>query len=122
MTVAGLLGLFVASFVAAYMSTVDTQLNWGSSYLVNDFYRRFLVRGRPDGHYVVAARLFTLVLGPGAVGMLALVAMLVTDFHLRDFSAAFLGALIVSVTGWVSSRYVGSRGLEVEFTEYRERR
>ncbi|MFB3066824.1 MAG: sodium:solute symporter family protein [Planctomycetota bacterium] len=69
---AGLLGLFVASFVAAYMSTVDTQLNWGSSYLVHDLYRRFLVRGRTESHYVGVARLFTLLLGLGAVGMLAL--------------------------------------------------
>ena len=41
----GLLGLMLASFLAAFMSTVDTHLNWGASYLVNDIYRRFL---RPD--------------------------------------------------------------------------
>jgi len=45
-------GLMLAAFAAAYMSTVATQLNWGSSYFVNDFYRRFLVRGRDDKHYV----------------------------------------------------------------------
>jgi Na+/proline symporter len=37
-------GLMVAAFLAAFMSTIGTQLNWGTSYLVNDFYRRFLVR------------------------------------------------------------------------------
>src|SRR5438477_12012 len=36
-------GLMLAAFAAAYMSTIATQLNWGSSYLVNDFYRRFMV-------------------------------------------------------------------------------
>lgn len=41
----GLLGLVVASLIAAYMSTISTHLNWGSSYVVNDFYKRFL---RPD--------------------------------------------------------------------------
>jgi len=41
----GLLGLMLASFLAAFMSTVDTHLNWGASYLINDIYRRFL---RPD--------------------------------------------------------------------------
>ena len=41
-------GLMLAAFAAAYMSTVATQLNWGSSYLVNDFYRRFLARHRSD--------------------------------------------------------------------------
>jgi Na+/proline symporter len=39
---AGLKGLLLASFAAAFMSTISTQLNWGSSYLVNDFYKRFI--------------------------------------------------------------------------------
>ena len=44
----GLLGIMVASLAAAYMSTISTQLNWGSSYLVDDFYRRFVRGDRPD--------------------------------------------------------------------------
>jgi SSS family solute:Na+ symporter len=55
-------GLMVAAFVAAYMSTVATQLNWGASYLVNDFYRRFVRRNAPPAHYVTASRLATVVL------------------------------------------------------------
>jgi hypothetical protein len=49
------------------MSTIGTQLNWGSSYLVNDFYKRFLVRGASEKHYVTIGKLFTvlLVLGSG---------------------------------------------------------
>ena len=49
------------------MSTIGTQLNWGSSYLVNDFYKRFLVRGAAEKHYVTIGKLFTvlLVLGSG---------------------------------------------------------
>lgn len=54
---AGLRGLVLASIFAAFMSTADTQLHWGAGYLVNDLYRRFLVRGAPDGHYVNASRL-----------------------------------------------------------------
>ena len=57
-----LAGLMVAAFAAAYMSTVATQLNWGASYLVNDFYRRFLAKGRPDRHYVVVSQLTTVLL------------------------------------------------------------
>ncbi len=53
-------GLLLASFAAAYMSTVATQLNWGASYLVNDFYRRFIRRQASARHYVVASRLATL--------------------------------------------------------------
>jgi len=59
---ASLRGLMIAAFAAAFMSTIATQLNWGASYLVNDFYRRFL---RPDAsqkHYVAASRIATVFL------------------------------------------------------------
>ncbi|HEX8815240.1 MAG TPA: sodium:solute symporter family protein [Terriglobales bacterium] len=55
-------GLMVAAFLAAFMSTVGTQLNWGSSYLVNDLYRRFLVRDKSEQHYVLVSRIFTILL------------------------------------------------------------
>ncbi|HEY6250950.1 MAG TPA: sodium:solute symporter family protein [Candidatus Angelobacter sp.] len=55
-------GLMVAAFLAAYMSTLGTQLNWGVSYLVNDLYRRFIVRARTERHYVAAGRFFTIIL------------------------------------------------------------
>ena len=53
-------GLMLAAFAAAYMSTIATQLNWGSSYVVNDFYRRFLVRKRTEGHYVLISKVATM--------------------------------------------------------------
>src|SRR6204780_3039127 len=59
---ASLRGLMVAAFAAAFMSTVGTQLNWGASYLVNDFYRRFIERNRPERHYVRASQIATVVL------------------------------------------------------------
>jgi len=52
-------GFMLAAFAAAYMSTIATQLNWGSSYIVNDFYRRFLARARNEHHYVLAAKFLT---------------------------------------------------------------
>jgi len=55
----GLLGLVVASLAAAYMSTISTHLNWGASYMVDDFYRRFLVPDRDERHYVAVARAST---------------------------------------------------------------
>jgi Na+/proline symporter len=55
-------GLMVAAFAAAYMSTIATQLNWGASYIVNDFYRRFLKPKATDHHYVVVAQLATVLL------------------------------------------------------------
>jgi solute:Na+ symporter, SSS family len=59
---ASLRGLMVAAFAAAYMSTIATQLNWGASYLVNDFYRRFLKPAESDRHYVAASKWATVFL------------------------------------------------------------
>ena len=59
---AGLIGLLIASFAAAYMSTISTQLNWGSSYLINDFYRRFVRPDADEKHYVLASRIATVLL------------------------------------------------------------
>lgn len=59
---AGLLGLLVAAFLAAYMSTIATHLNWGTSYVVNDFYRRFVKQNAEEKHYVLISRIATLVL------------------------------------------------------------
>jgi Na+/proline symporter len=59
---ASLRGLMVAAFAAAFMSTVGTQLNWGASYLVNDFYRRFIRTTAPDRHYVRASQIATVLL------------------------------------------------------------
>jgi len=55
-------GLMVAAFLAAFMSTVGTQLNWGCSYLVNDLYKRFMVRHSTEKHYVFMSRVFTVML------------------------------------------------------------
>jgi SSS family solute:Na+ symporter len=55
-------GVMIAAFAAAYMSTIGTQLNWGASYLVNDFYRRFLIKGRPERHYVMISQMATILI------------------------------------------------------------
>lgn len=55
-------GIMIAAFLAAFMSTLGTQLNWGVSYLVNDLYRRFMVRDKTERHYVAIGRLFTILL------------------------------------------------------------
>jgi Na+/proline symporter len=52
----GALGLLVASLFAAYRSTIETHLNWGTSYLVLDFYRRFAAPGRSERHYLWVSR------------------------------------------------------------------
>jgi SSS family solute:Na+ symporter len=55
-------GLLLGAFFAAYMSTISSQLNWGTSYLVNDVYRRFVATAASESHYVWVSRLTTLVL------------------------------------------------------------
>jgi len=59
---AGLRGLIVASFFAAFMSTLSTYLNLSSAYFVNDFYRPFAVKDKDDKHYILVSRIMTVVL------------------------------------------------------------
>jgi solute:Na+ symporter, SSS family len=59
---AGFIGLMVGGLIAANSSTILTHLNWGASYLVHDFYRQFVRSDAPERHYVLAARLVTLLL------------------------------------------------------------
>lgn len=58
----GILGLVVASLIAAYMSTIGTHLNWGSSYAVNDFYKRFVRKDASEKEYVLVGRICTVAL------------------------------------------------------------
>lgn len=68
---AGLVGLVVSGLAAAYMSTIATHLNWGSSYIVNDFYKRFLQPDATEKQMVTVGRISTLVLA-GLSGIIAL--------------------------------------------------
>ena len=67
---AGFMGLMIAGLLAAYVSTLSTHLNWGTSYLVHDFYRRFIKQDASERHYVFIGRIVT--------GLLMLVAALLT--------------------------------------------
>jgi solute:Na+ symporter, SSS family len=62
-------GIVIAGFMAAFMSTIATQLNWGASYLVSDFYRRFIKRDADDSHYVLISRLATVLLVIASAGI-----------------------------------------------------
>lgn len=86
---ASLRGLMVAAFAAAFMSTVGTQLNWGASYLVNDFYRRFIKAGEPERHYVRASQVATV--------LLTVISAVVT--HYMDSIAGAWKLLIVTGAG-----------------------
>jgi SSS family solute:Na+ symporter len=73
-------GMLLGAFFAAYMSTISTQLNWGTSYVVNDFYRRFLQRDRDERHYVWVSRAAT-------IGLMILSA--VVTFYLETIRQAW---------------------------------
>ncbi len=77
----GLLGLLLVSFFAAFMSTIDTHLNWGASYLVNDIYRRFLKPDATEKQLVVVAKLCVLAM---------MVCAVVVAFFLTSIGKAWL--------------------------------
>ncbi|NND07394.1 MAG: Na+:solute symporter [Saprospiraceae bacterium] len=58
----GLMGLVLASLIAAFMSTISTHLNWGASYLVNDLYKRFIKPNASEKEFVAAGRVTTFIL------------------------------------------------------------
>ena len=58
----GLKGILIVSFLAAFMSTIDTHLNWGVSYLINDIYKRFYKPNKSEKHYVFIGKIMTVIL------------------------------------------------------------
>jgi Na+/proline symporter len=86
-------GFMLAAFAAAYMSTIGTQLNWGASYVINDFYRRFVRRDAGERHYVIASQVVTL--------LLMVISLLVT-FRLESVAGAWKLLLVTGAgTGTV---------------------
>ena len=86
-------GFMLAAFAAAYMSTIGTQLNWGASYIINDFYRRFIATDKREKHYVIASQLAT---------MLIMVISLVITFYLKSIGDAWKLLLVTGAgTGTV---------------------
>jgi solute:Na+ symporter, SSS family len=86
-------GLMLAAFAAAYMSTVGTQLNWGASYVINDFYRRFVLRNASERHYVAASQIVTVLL---------MVISLIVTFNLDSIGGAWKLLLVTGAgTGTV---------------------
>ena len=79
---AGFAGFMVAGIFAAYRSTIETHLNWGTSYLVHDFYRRFLRRDADEKHYVTVGRLVTVLLMIAGVATTYLLATAKEGFDL----------------------------------------
>ena len=91
----GLRGIVVASFFAAFLSTLSTHLNWGASYLVNDFYKRFLRPTATERHYLRVSRLVPIGLALGAMGV---------AFFIQSVGQAF--TLILNFTAGIGPVYL----------------
>lgn len=94
----GLLGLLFVSLLAAFMSTVDTHLNWGASYLTNDFYRRFLNPKAGEAQLVRVSRLS--VVGLAAMGILVASQINSIEQAWRFFVALGAGLGLPSMLRW----------------------
>ena len=97
---AGLLGIVVTSLIAAYMSTMSTQVNWGSSILVNDVYRRFLNPAASEPQMVWIGRLSTVGLMAAACGIALLLQDALSSFELLLQIGAGTGLLLLLRWFW----------------------
>ncbi len=96
----GLKGLLVASFFAAYMSTISTQLNWGTSYIVNDFYRRFIRQEASEAHYVLVSRAATLVIMVASILVTLVIQTISGAWQFIIESGAGLGLVLILRFYW----------------------
>ena len=77
----GILGIMIAVFLSAYMSTISSQLNWGTSYLINDLYRRFINKNATEKQYVFFSRI--------SIFVLFISSLLITKYLLTTISGAW---------------------------------
>ncbi len=100
----GLTGLLLVALLAAYMSTVSTQLNWGASFIVNDFYKRFLYKSKGDKnnerHYVLAGRLLTLIIMVLSLYVTTIVKSITQVWHFLLECGAGLGLVLILRWYW----------------------
>jgi Na+/proline symporter len=112
----GFLGLVVASLIAAFMSTTASQINWGSSYIVNDFYRRFLNPGASERKLVLVGRISTVALMTLAVLLALLLTNALQAFHILLQIGAGTGLIyILRWFWWRINAYTEITGMIVSF-------
>ncbi|MBU1009450.1 MAG: Na+:solute symporter [Bacteroidetes bacterium] len=112
----GFLGLIVASLIAAFMSTTASQLNWGSSYIVNDFYVRFMNPKATQKQQVVAGRLTTVALMVLAVLFALVLENALQAFHILLQIGAGTGMIyILRWFWWRINAFTELAGMVVSF-------
>lgn len=113
---AGLLGLVLASLIAAFMSTISTHLNWGASYLVNDFYKRFIKPDASEKRLVNVGRITTFII----MLLGAMVALLLTNAtQIFDIIIMF-GAGTGLILSFAGSGGVSTHGVKYQPCSFQE--
>ena len=97
---AGFKGLLVTSFLAAFMSTIDTHLNWGASYLMNDVYQRFIKPEASQKHYVRVTQLIVVLLMVGAGIVAGLLTSISAAWEFAFLMGSGLGLVLVLRWFW----------------------
>jgi solute:Na+ symporter, SSS family len=96
----GLKGLLIAAFFAAYMSTIATHLNWGTSYVINDFYKRFIKKDADEKHYVSIARITTLFVMVASVLITLIIKTISGAWQFIIEASAGLGLVLILRWYW----------------------
>jgi SSS family solute:Na+ symporter len=96
----GLKGMLVASFFAAYMSTIATQLNWGTSYVINDFYKRFIKSDVGEKHLVLVSRITTILLMTISLGITSVLETISGAWAFIIEAGAGLGLVLILRWYW----------------------
>lgn len=96
----GLRGVMVASLLAAFMSTLDTHLNWGVSYLVNDLYEPYIRPGAEPHHYVAASRVFMVLLTVAALSITTQLTSILEMYKLLGLFWAGVGTVLIARWFW----------------------
>jgi SSS family solute:Na+ symporter len=94
----GIKGLLVTGFLAAFMSTIDTHLNWGASYVMTDIYRRFMVREATERHYMWVTKVVVVLLMAGASLVAPLFSSVTEAWELLALTQAGVG--LIAVLRW----------------------
>ena len=112
----GLLGLVIASLAAAFMSTISTHLNWGSSYVVHDYYARFINPNATDKQLVNVGRISTVLLMVFAAGLALMLSNAIQAFRILLTIGAGTGLIfILRWFWWRINAYTEITGMIVSF-------
>lgn len=96
----GLRGLLVVSFLAAFMSTIVTHVNWGSSYFINDIYKRFIIKEASERHYILVSRISGAVLMVIAGGVATQMDSITKAWEFLAPMAAGIGLVLILRWFW----------------------